>query len=759
MHTTHALCSWATSITRTQGAEKHVVTSTSDFQPWVRVIDVAHEQSAWVVCIDACLDAQLLTRPQSTDSRSREIIGFGAGVGSHGENNYTISTEQFSMKDIASKIAAQISQLFRPMESEVAKQVAKSLIGEAKHIGGLSIVKATGPSHYVRDYVAYAMVRKLLPRDDNAFCDEIISLDAFWHWFDEAEDHRRPDLLRLHARIVDGYFDIKAHIIECKLAQQSEGYLERAREQIENGLKELVIRFRPREKPSPIEMDARMPDQRFWWMQLHRLIAGKGTTSKPDYRDTLRALERLSDGFFNITWQATAVAFWTDLDTAEINRNPEWQFALDDQEMAISVATAGRGFVRRVCLENAVGDLSYDDSCLAYKFARPVESSTTVGRRKLGRREQAVGVSDISAKDALPSVDDATQDDEVENKQSGQVPDRILLGRFTTGTREVCWEFGHPDLPNRHMIVFGASGTGKTYTIQALLWELAKAGQNSLIVDYTNGFSKGQLEPMIIDTLRPVQHTVRITPLPINPFRRQCDYIDDQPLPETSAGVARRVSDLFAGVYALGDQQRAALYNAIRDGVEGEGHRFSLMRLIDRLESVRHEGGPISASAASLLSKIRPFVDMNPFGQEDEESWEKIFTDVDSRCHIIQLLGFTRDSAQLITEFSLFDFYWYYRANGNKDRPRVVVLDEIQNLDHRLDSPLGQLLTEGRKFGISLILATQTMSNLGKDERDRLFQASHKLFFKPADTEVRSFAQVLADSTNKPQAEWIERLS
>ena len=118
-----------------------------------------------------------------------------------------------------------------------------------------------------------------------------------------------------------------------------------------------------------------------------------------------------------------------------------------------------------------------------------------------------------------------------------------------------------------------------------------------------------------------------------------------------------------------------------------------------------------------------------------------------------------KDSARLITEFSLIDLYWYYRTKGSKDDPRVIVLDEIQNLDHSLESPLGQLLTEGRKFGISLILATQTLSNFSKDERDRLFQASHKLFFKPADTEIKSFAQLLADATNYQQDHWITQLS
>lgn len=740
--------------------QAHVIINTCNFQPWLGVMDVAHDKSGWVVCIDPCIDEQLLRKSSKQDRLSREIIGFGAGVGSHGENNYTISTEQFSMDDICTKIGLQVSQLLGPVESEIAKQIAESLIQEAKHMAGLSIVKATGRSEYVRDYMAYSLVRKLLPKDDKAFCDEIISLDAFWHWFDYAEERKRPDLLRLRAHIVDGYFNIEAQIIECKLGMQSSAHLDEARQQIENGIKQLAVRFRPRESTKPIGIGDMMPDQRFWWMQLHRLIAGKGATRRPEYRATLRALERLSDGYFNITWQAAAVAFWTDIETSTMYCRSSWQLDLDDQEFTISVATAGKDFIIKVCLENATGDLFCNDSSLSYEYTRLAEDPVISSGIQVDPRGGRANVPAQPEATAAISSDDITEDDDKnEVELPSRIPNYIPLGSFTMGGREVCWEFGHPDLPNRHIIVFGASGTGKTYTIQALLWELAKAGQNSLIVDYTNGFSTAQLEPLIVESLRPVQHVVRTSPVPINPFRRQCDYIDDQPLPETSAGIARRVADLFAGVYELGDQQRSVLYKTIRDGVDEEGDNFDLAGLVIRLDKAQHKGGPIATSAMTLLSKIRPFVDMNPFGQEDEESWERLFTDVDSRCHIIQMAGFTKDSARLITEFSLFDFYWYYRANGNKDRPRVVVLDEIQNLDHGLDSPIGQLLTEGRKFGISLILATQTMSNLAKEERDRLFQACHKLFFKPADTEVRSFAQILADSTNMSQNEWVERLS
>jgi DNA phosphorothioation-dependent restriction protein DptH len=40
-----------------------------------------------------------------------------------------------------------------------------------------------------------------------------------------------------------------------------------------------------------------------------------------------------------------------------------------------------------------------------------------------------------------------------------------------------------------------------------------------------------------------------------------------------------------------------------------------------------------------------------------------------------------------------------------------------------------------------------------------LFQAGHKLFFKPADTEIERFAQLLSQSTGHSKGEWGERLA
>lgn len=750
--------------------KRHAVISCSDYLPWGKVVDAAHATCAWVLCIDPSVDEMLLQRQQVYGTVPREIIGFGTGVGAHGENNYTISTEHFTITDIKNKISVLIAARLGPWEQHICDGVAESIVREATNIAGLSVVKATGPSEYVRDFVAYAMVRKLLPKENHVFCDEIVSLDAFQHWFDNPEDGKRPDLLRLKAKIVDGYFRIEAQIIECKMAQHSEGYLEKARQQVESGLKQLADYFRPREDEMPLGLKDK-PDQRFWWMQLHRLIASKGEVRRPEYRETLTALERLSEGYFDIAWDAAVVAFWTDLDNPNLESSPEWSLSIGEQEGTIMVAACGREFIRRVCLDHATGMIFDGTGKICYTASKIQGDTSSIGEaRQSGDGKDKDSQSGSPGNEAEKGEAGKTDGGSGTATSSGQgdtqkqivpvrLPDRILLGSTLSGGRKYYWEFGHPDLPNRHLLVFGASGTGKTYTIQALMSELGKAGQNTLIVDYTSGFTNSQLEETVNSKLNPTQHLVRREPLAINPFRQQSDHVDDEELFDDPATVAQRVSGVFAEVYSFGDQQKSALYSAIRDGITEAGDGFTLGGLIERLEVIKREGGPTASSAASVISKIQPFIDMKPLGREDPESWEKLFNDENSRCHIIQLAGFMKDTARLITEFSLIDLYWYYRANGNKNNPKVIILDEIQNLDHRLESPLGQFLTEGRKFGISLILATQTLSNLDKDQRDRLFQASHKLFFKPADTEIRSFAQILSDLTGELLGDWIHRLS
>jgi len=746
----------------------HVVLGFGDYYPWQGVIDELHNHAEWVICIDPNIDEKLIAQKSnvSSEAEMREIIGFGSGVGSHGEDNYTISTEQFHLSDVLHSLTASIGELYTGWANSY-KEVAQSILRESRQLSGLSLVRATGLGEYIRDFMAYALTRKLISADENVICDQLVSLDAYQHWFDSAESKTRPDLLWVVARVgSDQRIHLDLKLIECKLAKMSDVHLDKAQLQLKNGLQHLIEVFMPRRDDNSIEDDR--PDQRYWWLQLHRLIASKAKITGYDQSRVLTALERMAEGDYSIKWGASAITYWTDQKKISLSLNAIWPFSFEGQELDIGVVYAGSDFVRDLCTSRISETLPWGE--------RMVRFDSVIQKIRLEEDKES-GESEIKEKDESGKIDISrfpepsktvvsTKSETAPKKQEDKidiglsVPQRILLGKTINGNRDVYWEFGHDELNNRHMLIFGASGMGKTYAVQCLLWELGRAGENSLIVDYTNGFFDNQLESEIKILLRPVQHIIQKEPLAINPFRQQMVNIAGEFTPEGFVSTAQRVSGVFSEVYNFGDQQKSALYQAIKSWLElNTGKCMGLYNLIPRLKEIQEQKGVTGTSAGSVISKIQPFVDQNPFGTEDQESWNKIFNDFEHHCHIIQLAGFAKDAARLITEFLLIDLYWYYRGKGSKDNPHVLVLDEVQNLDHREESPLAQLLREGRKFGFSLILATQIMSNLEKDERDRLFNAAHKLFFRPADTEIKKYAEIAAIFTDEKVDAWIKKLA
>ncbi|MFB3788958.1 MAG: ATP-binding protein [bacterium] len=748
----------------------HVVLGYGDYTPWQRVVDALHQRAEWIVCIDPNVDIRLIAEkgnsPESPEAR--EIIGFGSGVGAHGESNYTISTEQFRLSDILHKLTASIREVYSGWDRDTYSQIAQSILKESQHISGLSLVRATGIGTYIHDFMAYSLTRKLLQAADGVLCDQLVSLDAYRHWFDFAEEEIRPDLLWLTVRMgEDDRFHLDLRLIECKLAQTSDWYVDKARVQLENGLRHLIAVFMPHAGLDQRE-DER-PDQRYWWLQLHRLIVSNSGIARAGQERMLTALERLAEGDYDAEWRAAAVTYWTDQASPGIAQTDTWPFSVEGQELGIGMVSAGSEFVRCLCETGTRVTMPWEGGSVAFYASRisTGEEMTggleelnpdEVGEHAERSRPAEVTVPPVEEVARMPEEDTAIPVEPV--PRESQIPGRILLGTAFPGSRQIYWEFGHNGLNNRHLLIFGSSGMGKTYTIQCLLAELGRNGQNSLIVDYSNSFPDNQLEEEFKNLVNPLQHVVRKEPLAINPFRQQCEIIGEELLPEPPSTTAQRISGVFSEVYSFGDQQKSALYQAVKSCLERTGGaEMTLKNLIPRLERLAEGKGPVSQAATSVISRIRPFVDQNPFGAEDPGSWERLFTDTDHRCHIIQLAGFIREAARLVTEFSLIDLYWFYHGHGTQDSPHVIVLDEVQNLDHRDESPLALLLREGRRFGFSLILATQIMSNLGKDEKDRLFNAAHKLFFRPADTEIQTYAEIAAVTTNERKDVWLKRLA
>ena len=460
----------------------HVVLGYGDYTPWQGVVDALHRKVEWLVCIDPNIDERLIVQKASdAHQEKREIIGFGSGVGAHGEANFTISTEQFRLADVLDKLDSAIREVYDGWAPESYQKVAKSVLLESQRLSGLSLIRATGVGHYVRDFMAYSLTRKLLRAEGDVLCDQLVSLDAYQHWFDSAESGTRPDLLWLTARIgPDGRLRLDMRLLECKLAKMSDAHLDKAREQLESGIRHLVKVFMPRLDSDGL--DDERPDERYWWLQLHRLIASKTEIVERDQRLVLTGLERLAEGEFDIEWQAAAITYWTDQTSPDISQAEVWRYPVEGKELSINVLSTGSEFVRDLCERGPSITLPWDGGAIAFLASghRSATGSETGSDDLDGEPPPDAGPitpwtgPPPPARDAGPSlVGDSGASETVKPTPPG-FPNRILLGTTTPGSRRVYWEFGHKELNNRHVIIFGSSGMGKTYTIQCLLLELGR---------------------------------------------------------------------------------------------------------------------------------------------------------------------------------------------------------------------------------------------------------------------------------------------
>ena len=325
---------------------------------------------------------------------------------------------------------------------------------------------------------------------------------------------------------------------------------------------------------------------------------------------------------------------------------------------------------------------------------------------------------------------------------------KILIGTHKGYNHKVYWEFGHPSLANRHMLIQGKSGQGKTYLIQRMLKELSNQGIPSIIIDYTDGFKPSQLEPNFKNSLagKIDQYFVVKENFPLNPFKRNTIEIDEGIfIEEDNSTIASRFKSIINSVYGLGVQQSNTLYQTVLKCLENYGDNLDLNILKDELQK------DDSNTAQSVLNKLNELLDKNPFESTDFD-WS-ILDSNDGKIYIIQLTALSKDIQNIITEFILLDLWNYKSTNGSEENPFVVVLDEAHNLDFSKDSPCSKILTEGRKFGWSGWFATQSIKGSMKtDEIAKLENVDEKIYFHP--TDISSISKYLSkDNEDKKRYE------
>lgn len=734
-----------------------------------QIIDMLHTKAYWVVCIDKVMDGALLRGKKK--EASYNIIGFSTGKGMYGQYNLTVTARKSILETVEKKMKDRLKRLFGWQEEDINK-AAQIVMDEARGLDGISMLSAVNQrSTNIHEFMAYVLTslreKKIMP--DSAL-KVIIHLDSYKHWFDNSENDdnsERPDFLLLSVVSAEDKLKLSAEILECKTAKYSNSgqHIEKAVKQVTHGLKQLKRLFDP--ESSSIE-------RRYWFAQLYRALVFAQITfsdSSEEFSKLSGKLREILDGRFEIDWNGRILGYWIDMpgdqevtfdeDGVTVYNIPQQciqELLLDTEET--SYVKIDEDILRTVDCEIEADMEEEVREKINLELKAIISNKTTIepdNRIDLEKKiniEQVKDESDTPKPVALHSEILEKTDEEIKAaeipKGTEKEPEtqavepekpldkvRVLIGKDRS-KNDVYWEFGHSGLANRHLLITGTSGQGKTYCIQTMMYELSKTNISMVVYDYTEGFRKDQLEKKFIDKLadRIDEQVIYFTGVPINPFKRYEIEISGTKATEKVSDVAQRVASILTHVYSFGEQQFAAIYEACCNGLIKYNDQMNMGHLKEELDKSTNK------AAKTVGSKMLPFFGSVEFSQSRCD-WEDILYNPYGKLTIFQLTNFSRDIQVIITEFMLWDMWHFTKKAGNKNKPFAVVLDEAQNLSHADNSPSGMILTEGRKFGWSAWYATQSLKVLNDDEVTRLLQSAFKMYFKPTDTEVFPLAKQL----------------
>ncbi|WP_314296731.1 helicase HerA-like domain-containing protein [Capnocytophaga gingivalis] len=285
---------------------------------------------------------------------------------------------------------------------------------------------------------------------------------------------------------------------------------------------------------------------------------------------------------------------------------------------------------------------------------------------------------------------------------------------------------------NRHGLIAGATGTGKTKTLQALTENLSKEGVPSLLMDLKGDLSGiaaiGEEKSFIKE--RHAQMNLPYTP---EAFPVELLTISKQDGVRMRATVSEFGSVLLSRILDLSDVQEGVLAVVFK---YCDDHQYPLLDLKDLkkvLQYATEEGksefeseyGRVAASSTSAI--LRKIVELENqgaelfFGERSFETEDLLHTDEKGRgvVNIIRLTDI-QDRPKMFSTFMLCllaEIYNTFPEIGDQEKPKLVIfIDEAHLIFNQaskaLLNQLENIVKLIRSKGVGLIFCTQTPTDV-----------------------------------------------
>lgn len=291
---------------------------------------------------------------------------------------------------------------------------------------------------------------------------------------------------------------------------------------------------------------------------------------------------------------------------------------------------------------------------------------------------------------------------------------KALLGVSDDG-HPVEWVSG--ENPNHNLMVTGSSGNGKTQLVKSIVCQMREQGLPVLILDFKNDFAS---DPDFLRTAELDVQFVSFDGLPYNPLIPFA-----QPDPRTGTSVFH-IGQHIAGIvaafqkpYGLGEQQAAALKEAIRDAMHSCGFPSSGIAtdINGGVPDFREVGEALKSRNERAYNRLDPIFDLEIF----RDTYKGVgFETLLGRGLVIDLSSIQSASIQnTLAQLVVYSAHRY--LNSLRHSPvvkQLLVFDEAHRISRSED--VERLVRECRAYGLAVMLSSQYPDDFPADTASNL---------------------------------------
>lgn len=275
------------------------------------------------------------------------------------------------------------------------------------------------------------------------------------------------------------------------------------------------------------------------------------------------------------------------------------------------------------------------------------------------------------------------------------------------------------DSPNEHIAIWGISGTGKSTRIEEIVQDIQSSGTSVIAFDIS-----GQ-------DFQNLKQVNRIYAGNDGIALRIFDTKKVESGEESYVNFLSYLVDSFSTVYKLGIRQQGALRTVIEYGIK---HCSQYETEMDAIAAGLD--GQDSDLALGVHSKLWQVLHGGIFRKSNKQFCV-------GKINIFDFTGINPTAQRELTEIMLSFIWKRLRTERRKSEKICLVIDECQHFLVKSNSILLEMLRESRKYGVNIILSTQSNSGLTSAVMAAVNQTAIQLYFRPSVSDMKKIADMI----------------